>query len=188
MREFEIEARFNSMVAEYGKLLRRAIAYHCPDNMGLDLDDIMQDACLRLWRAVSSEREIHDPASYLQRIAATATIDAIRRVKARREEQMRLAAEHDSKFERREAQPIDTHTSPEEDAQHQQLIAVVQTILDCLPENRQRAVRLHLQGLNTVEIAELMAWSEPKARNLVYRGLDDLRIQLRGHGFDYEVE
>src|ERR1700736_813251 len=96
MQDLEIESRFNSIVAEYGKLLRNAIAYHCPDNIGLDLDDVMQEACLRLWRVVSSEREIYDPASYLQRIAATATIDAIRRVKARREEQMHLSPEQDS--------------------------------------------------------------------------------------------
>jgi RNA polymerase sigma-70 factor (ECF subfamily) len=45
-----------------------------------------------------------------------------------------------------------------------------------------------LQGLNTAEIGELMGWSEAKARNLVYRGLDDVRSQLRAHGLDYENE
>jgi RNA polymerase sigma factor (sigma-70 family) len=187
MQDLE-NARFTAMMAEYGKLLRNAIAYHCPGNIGLDLDDVMQEACLRLWRVVSSEREIYDPASYLQRIAATATIDAIRRVKARREEQMHLSPEQDSEPEPEGLQPIDTHASPETVAQHQQLIALVQTILERLPENRQRAVRLHLQGLSTMEIAELMVWSEGKARNLVYRGLDDLRRYLRAHGVDYEVE
>src|SRR5262245_41706379 len=99
MRDPEMEARFNSLLRQYGRVLRSAIAYHCPDYMGLDSDDIVQEACLRLWRAVSSEREIRDPASYLRRIAATATIDAIRRIKARREEQMNTPTAQDNESE-----------------------------------------------------------------------------------------
>jgi RNA polymerase sigma factor (sigma-70 family) len=188
MRDLETEARFNSILMEYGKLLRNAIGYHCPEHMGLDADDVMQEACLRLWRAVSSEREIRYPASYIQRIAATAAIDAIRCVKARREEQLHLSPDEASGLDPEVAQPIDTRTSPESTAQHQELTLIVEAVLGSLPENRSRAVRLHLQGFSTVEIAELTAWSEAKARNLVYRGLDDLRNGLRAHGFDYEAE
>ena len=43
-----------------------------------------------------------------------------------------------------------------------------------------------LRHLTLVEIAELLAWSEAKVRNLVYRGLDDLRDALRREGIDYE--
>jgi RNA polymerase sigma factor (sigma-70 family) len=188
MRDLEIEAQFNSMVVEYGKLLRDAIASHCPQDLGLDPDDVMQEACLRLWRAVSSEREIRDPASYLRRIAATAAIDAIRRVKARHEEQMHLSPEEARGSDPQAGQPIDTGTSPESAAQYRELMLIVEAVLGSLPENRSRVVRLHLQGFSTLEIAELMAWSEAKTRNLVYRGLDDLRSRLRAHGFDYEVE
>jgi RNA polymerase sigma factor (sigma-70 family) len=188
MRDLEIEARFNSILVEHGKLLRSAIAYHCPEGTGLDVDDVMQEARLRLWRVVSSEREIRDPASYLRRIAATAAIDAIRRVKARREEQMQLSPDEASGSDPKAAQPVDSGTSPELAAQHRELMLIVEAVLGSLPENRSRVVRLHLQGFSTVEIAELMAWSEAKTRNLVYRGLDDLRSRLRAQGFDYEVE
>jgi DNA-directed RNA polymerase specialized sigma24 family protein len=54
-----------------------------------------------------------------------------------------------------------------------------------LPENRRLAVGLHLRGMTTDEIADLMEWSEPKARNLVYRGLKDLRGELRDMGVEY---
>ena len=189
MRDLEIDARFNSILVAHGKLLRSAIAYHCPEGMGLDVDDVMQDARLRLWRVVSSEREIRDPASYLRRIAATAVIDAVRRVKAQREEQMQLSPDEASGLDPKAAQqPVDTRTSPELAAQHRELMLIVEAVLGSLPENRSRVVRLHLQGFSTVEIAELMAWSEAKARNLVYRGLDDLRSRLRAQGFDYEIE
>jgi DNA-directed RNA polymerase specialized sigma24 family protein len=39
--------------------------------------------------------------------------------------------------------------------------------------------------MTTDEIADLMEWSEPKARNLVYRGLKELRGKLRAAGIEY---
>jgi RNA polymerase sigma factor (sigma-70 family) len=182
----EVEDRFNDILAEYGKLLRHAIASHCSRNIGLDFDDLMQEARLRLWRAVSSERDIRDLPSYLYRIAATVTIDAVRSVKARREEQMIIESGGELKCER--LQPMEAQASPETAADRQQLIAILRATLARLPENRRRAVGLHLQGFTTAEIGQLMQWSEAKARNLVYRGLDDLRSQLRAQGFEYETE
>jgi RNA polymerase sigma-70 factor (ECF subfamily) len=183
-----IEARFKSILEEYGGFLRNAIASHCPKDLGLSFDDIFQDVSVRLWNSLARGTEIRDVASYLHRIAATAAIDALRRVKARREEQMHLPPAQDSEFEFEGTPPIDAQSSPEAVARYQELIAIVQAVLERLPENRRRAVRLHLQGLTTAEIAELMAWSEAKARNLVYRGLDDLRSELRAHGVEYEGE
>src|SRR6185295_16723515 len=84
------------LLDEYGRYLRNVIARLCPKDMGLQFGDIEQDARLRLWRALESGREITDPASYIYRVAATATIDAVRRVKARREEQMGLVEEGDT--------------------------------------------------------------------------------------------
>ena len=55
-----------------------------------------------------------------------------------------------------------------------------------LPEHRCLAVKNHLQGLTTPEIGALLGWSEPKARNLVYRGLRDSRMALRGLGIEYK--
>ena len=80
------EERWRSLIDQYGRFLRGVIARLCPRNLGVQFDDIEQEARLRLWKALQSERKIEDAASYLYRIAATATIDAVRRVQARREE------------------------------------------------------------------------------------------------------
>jgi len=47
-------------------------------------------------------------------------------------------------------------------------------------------VTFHLQGLSIQEIADRLKWSQPKARNLIYRGLDEVRRQLRAEGIEYE--
>jgi len=186
----EIEARFNSLLEQYGKLLRNAIAAHCPKDMGLHVDDLVQDASLRLWRALSSEREIQNVASYLHRIAATVTIDAIRRIKARREEQMQLSPEQDreSAGAQEFIQHADPRPSPEAVAERQRILVLVNEILGGFPENRRRALGLHFQGFTTLEIGNLLGWREAKARNLVYRGLADLRRQLLAQGVEYEIE
>jgi RNA polymerase sigma-70 factor (ECF subfamily) len=177
---FEIEVQLRSLLDQYGGLLRTAIASHCPRDLGLQTDDLMQEACLRLWKALAKEREIHNVPCYLQRIAATVAIDAVRRVKARREEQLPFPQRFDSASgEKNECpQPHDLHPSPELRAEHKLLIALTKQIIRGFAPNRRRAVELYLEGLKNDEIARRLGWSEGKARNLVYRGLYDLRARL----------
>ena len=185
----EVEARFNSIIEEYGKILRQTIVHFCPKDLGLQFTDIEQEAQLRLWRALLSEREIHDLASYLYRIAETTTLEAIRRVKTKREEQLRLAEEAEEE-ERGELLHLiaDSRGSPECQAQRQELVSKLKAALARLPDNRRAAVELRLQEMTSQEIAHLTGWTEPKARNLVYRGLKDLREHLRAEGVEYEID
>lgn len=186
----EAESRFNAILDEYGVVLRRAIVRLCPKTLGIHFSDIEQEARLRLWRAVKSEREIQDPASYLYRIAMTSTLDAVRRVKAKREEQLRLVGDEDEGAV--EVTPIhlssDPNHSPEKEAERRQLAERVRAALGRLPDNRRRAVGLHLVGMTSREIGDLLGWSEAKARNLLYRGLRDLRALLRAEGIEYEID
>jgi RNA polymerase sigma-70 factor (ECF subfamily) len=180
------EEHFNALIKEHGGILRATIIRLCPRDLGLQFDDIEQEARLRLWRGIASEREIRDPASYIYRIAVTVTIDAIRRSKTRREEQL----EDDDNQEQfnRVHHATSASDSPDRVAERQQIIGRVEAVLAGFSEDRRRAVALYLQGLNTTEIGDTLLWSEPKARNLLYRGLKELRRQLRAEGIDYEIE
>ena len=51
-----------------------------------------------------------------------------------------------------------------------------------LGEGRRVVVRLHLAGYDREEIGRMLGWSEPKTRNLLYRGLADLREVLERVG------
>ena len=182
----QVEERFEAILRQYGGLLRSAVARFCPKGIGIQFEDVEQEARIRLLRALRSEREIRDPASYLYRIAATAAIDAVRRVKARRERQMHARAGEGGEEVEVYQFAEDPERAPDRIAERRQIVRRVDEALASLAENRRRAVRLHLQGFTTDEIAVLLGWTEPKARNLVYRGLADLREQLRRHG--YEVD
>jgi RNA polymerase sigma-70 factor (ECF subfamily) len=185
-RSEDVEQRLTRLLDEYGALLRRAIGRCCPAELGLHRDEIEQDARIRVWQALRRERNIEDPASYLYRIAATATIDAIRRVRTRRESPITLVEQVASDDSDRI--PGAPPESPEDAAVRSEIGRKIDDALAELADNRRRAVALHLQGFTSQEIGRLANWSEPKARNLTYRGLKDLRERLRAAGIDWPAD
>ena len=77
--------------------------------------------------------------------------------------------------------------SPEVMATAQSLAATemgraVNAAVDTIPASRRPVVRMYLMGYPREEIAALMGWTEAKTRNLLYRGLADLRQALTARG------
>lgn len=170
--------RLHELLEQHGAALRAAITRACPPHLQRDLDDIEQEVRVRLWKALESEREIEHPASYLHVAAVNATLDAIRRRRARPEDAYELGEGEDA------VQVVDRRPSPELLVSRRRTLRTVERCLDSIVPNRARAVRLHLQGFTTFEVGELLGWTEAKARNLVYRGLGDLRRALEEEGVD----
>jgi RNA polymerase sigma factor (sigma-70 family) len=182
----ESQRSFEDIMDRYGSFLHNTIARLCPKNLGLQFNDIEQEARLRLWRALESEREITSVGSYTYRIAVSVTVNAIRRIKSRREEQLDSVEQGDEPGAGLQLLSAEAGDSPESLLERKELIEKIEHALSKLAENRQLAVGLYLKGMTTEEIGELMGWSEPKARNLAYRGLKDLRDELRAEGIDYD--
>jgi RNA polymerase sigma-70 factor, ECF subfamily len=178
---------FTDILDQYGQVLRQAVARYCPKDMGLQISEIEQDVRIRLWRALQSEKEIREPASYLYRIAATATIDAVRRIKARRESSLYLSSEEEETEDTIRPLPVNPDLSPDRIVEQQQTVDKITAALSQLADNRRRAVSLHLEGWSSQQIADLLGWTEAKARNLLYRGLSELREMLRAEGIEYET-
>ena len=178
------DERVSRFLSDYGHVLRRAVRRVCPRTLGLQVEEIEQDARLRLWRALRRESEVRDPPSYVFRVAVTAAIDAIRQIRARREAPIAAREDDDAGAA---AEPIEPRPSPEQRAIQQEAVERAYVAIDSLPENRRQAVRLHLNGFTSEEIAGLLGWTEAKARNLVSRGLQQAREQLRASA-DEEAE
>jgi RNA polymerase sigma factor (sigma-70 family) len=169
----------NALLEQYGALLHRTILRVCPRELGLLCDDIEQEARLSLWKALQGEREIAYPVSYIYKVAVSATLRAVRRAKARREDPINDDSDAGPVLTLRSAE-----ASPHAEVERQEVAQKIDVALKQLPENRRLAVANHLQGLTTPEIGALLGWSEPKARNLVHRGLKDLRVALRVLGIE----
>lgn len=144
-----------------------------------DRDDLIQEVRVRLWRALDVERMESIPASYLYRTATSAALDLIRRRRTTREESL-------DDIEPSEPGLAATAARPDQRAQLSDLAVRIERAIDTIPASRRPVVRMYLAGYGSAEIGELMGWTEAKARNLLYRGLADLRRRLEEIGFGPE--
>jgi RNA polymerase sigma-70 factor (ECF subfamily) len=141
-----------------------------------EVDEVLQDVRIRLWKSqVSRENLERVGASYLVRVVRSAVIDRLRRQQRRRD--MSLDAMADAA-----SIPNALQVAPVVLDQRQALAARMERALSTLPQNRRLVVQLHLEGYERPEIVGMTGWTEAKVRNLLYRGLDDLRAQLRADG------
>ncbi len=155
--------------------LAAAVRRTCPSWLADRADDVVQTALVKLMAHL--ERSEGNPdlsSSYLWRVAYSAVIDEIRRVRRRQEVPLGdEIAVHE---------PVAQGPDPEASAAARR---IGEGILDCLRdmiERRRLAVTLHLQGHTVPEIARLLGWKTKRADNLVYRGLADLRACLEKNG------
>lgn len=148
---------------------------------GDDLDDVMQDVRIRLWRAADVEGKLETlTPSYIYRAVASAALDFLRRRRARPESPLDEAPEGDAT--RHAAWSAGATPRADGALLEQETLAQVAAAIDALPPNRRAVVRMHLAGYDREEIAALLRWSEAKTRNLLYRGLADLRENLHARG------
>jgi RNA polymerase sigma factor (sigma-70 family) len=158
-----------AVLARHEPRVRAAAARYGVDRGDLDL--VLQETRVRLWRLGERGSALADVGPALvYRLAAGAAIDLLRRRDARHE------------------RPVDEAASvpaPESSALDRMALRdVLQRCFARLLTARRAVVGLYLHGAPREEIAAVLAWSEAKTRNLLYRGLDDLRQCLRGSGFE----
>jgi RNA polymerase sigma factor (sigma-70 family) len=164
-------ARFRTMVRSVGA--RRGLSE-------ADIDDLLQEVRLRLWRAGEAGKQLTElGSSYVYRTAMSATLDVLRWQRSRGAE---VTESLDERSEGVPAGPADPHAEVESS----ELVARIGAAVDTLPLARRAVVRMYLTGYSREEIAELLGWTEAKTRNLLYRGLDDLRRRLAEWGITKE--
>lgn len=181
------DAQLRLILREYGSWLRGTVGRLCSGRLGIQPEDVEQEVAVRLWQTLRRQAVIKNPVAFLYRLATTATIDAVRRARAQRDDLTSSLQEGGSETKPGLPTAVASTPTPESTAADRQILAHVSRALDSLPENRQLAVKLYLQGFKIQEIADLSGWTEPKARNLLYRGLQTLRRDLEEAGFEYRI-
>ena len=169
-----VVSRFGSMVRQVGRRYRLDDA---------DLDEVMQEVRIRLWRARGTSEQVGETnTSYVYRTASSAALDILRRRRARQ------ADRHDA-VDDGGSMAVLTAPGPDPHAElmGSELADRVARAIDEIPAARRAPVRMHLAGYPREEIAKLMGWTEAKTRNLLYRGLADLRERLTAEGIGWET-
>jgi len=151
---------------------------HQLGRFGVEVDDILQETRIKLWKLIQNEKKIHHYASYIKKIVDTSVIDYFRKFKREEgiylHERSRRIAENASGY--------DTDYVFEE----MDLKDIVGRAVENLIPTRRRVVRLYLLNMTIEEIALHFRWSASKTRNLLYRGLKDLKKILKEKNIDYE--
>jgi RNA polymerase sigma-70 factor (ECF subfamily) len=169
-------AALEAVLANFAALVRRVGWRHRLS--AADVDELMQEVRVRLWRVHADDGEKIEAVSpsYVYQTAVSAALDLMRRRRARQ------ADMHES------GSDAFDHTAapggPDRDLAASELARTVARAIDTIPATRRPVVRMYLAGYPREEIATLLGWTEAKTRNLLYRGLDDLRARLAEWGVD----
>ena len=163
------ETRFEGMVRQYGRLISTVVARVGGQATSLFREDIEQQVLIELWRQVDREQKIDHPSSYLYRAAVRETVRVLKRELSR--EAAAPSAEGPGGGE-----------SPFQSLAVKEQAAAVEACVAALPVDRQRAVRAHLAGFDVREVMRMHGWPYQKARNLIARGMAELRAALHDRG------
>lgn len=173
--------------ARVQRQLLAAVRRVCPGWLDSDVDDLVQEAMIKLMRLKDSsaaegqqqgqdqKHGEHDQGtqwslSDIRKTAHSVVIDEIRKRQRRPEMGTEVGGEADLVSDETES-PVPTDTQG--------------TIEDCLAEQisaRRRAVTLHLLGHTVTEVANYLECKAKQAENLVYRGIKQLRECLSAKG------
>ena len=146
---------------------------------GSDVDELMQEVRIRLWHAHGAGERADEtlaaiPASYLHRTALSAAVDLLRRRRARRAD---VTVSFDD-----EPEVVTATPGPDAAFAESELAQQVERAVQSIQPSRRPVVRMHLMGHSREEIARTLGWSDSKVRNLLYRGLADVRERLLAEG------
>jgi RNA polymerase sigma factor (sigma-70 family) len=169
------EDEFRQILEDYSRHMSSQVQRYNLPKYGLDPEDILQDVKIRIWKLLQAGRTIVSPAAYIKKIVGSAVIDQLR--KRRREENL---YQHE-KQKRISEQELSYRW---EAIRKKALAETVGQAVNRLINSRRQVVKLYLLNLTIQEIASYLQWSQDKTRNLLYRGLADLRQSLK----DMEAE
>lgn len=171
----EPDAVFGALIEQYGALIKRIVARVGGRAIRESREDVAQQVTMSLWQQVSREQTITHPPSYIYRAAIRETVRAVKR-------ELELMKRQAPIDDTSTAEPLSTTPDPEEAAASAELGTRIERALKKLAPEREQAVRAHLAGYTVDEIMRVHDWPYQKARNLIARGLTDLRDALSKGG------
>ena len=170
-------------IKKYSNLIKKVIRETSPDICQFDMDDIEQEINIIIWKEfIKNEKKIYSPYSYIRRIAYTTTSRMMKTVSKRK-----LFIVEEQEREQEKLNLIGNIHSYGKQFSEEELMKIINEAIDSLVEARGKVIKMHLMGMHLNEIAEFLDWSEGKVRNLLYRGLKDLKEQLRKTGIEYNL-
>ena len=170
----DVRVRMEDLVRQYGKLIAAMVRRVGRSASTAMREDIQQRVLIALWKQLRSNHPIDHPATYIYRTAVRETVRMMREEASRAQDPI----DDDRGPGGLRAHRGDPHA---ELLRKEKMARIRSAIAEIAPERR-LAVRAHLTGFDVTEIMERYGWSYQKARNLIARGMGDLRRILLENG------
>lgn len=168
---------FEEVIENFARFIEANIQKFDPQKSGIDPEDISQEIKIKIWKVLQDEKNIHNYTSYIRKIVDSTVIDQLRRFRRQtgiiKIEKRKKIADHKNQYA--------MNSQSERDYS-----IILGKAIDSLMESRRKPVRLFLLNMSLDEISIYLKWSRDKTRNLLYRGLADLKKVLKEQGIDYE--
>jgi RNA polymerase sigma factor (sigma-70 family) len=171
-------------IEKFSLLIRSVIRRTSPRIATGDLEDITQEVKLNIWKElIKSEKKIHNLASYITKVAYTTTCGMMRKlaknitVSIEESETIQLMVENKTSTE------LDL---PDRYLENEEVQILIKESVEQLINSRRQVVKLYLMGMDLEAISGYLDWSSDKVRNLLYRGLADLKAILKKRNLEYE--
>jgi RNA polymerase sigma factor (sigma-70 family) len=168
------------VINDFSSLIRSAIRKTSPSVDQFQMDDIEQEVKIKIWKEITkSEKKILNLGSYIWKVTYTTTCRIMKTLSSERKitwSQTDGLQNIDEKIASEKA------ASPNNHLENKELMEIVRESVDSLIESRRAVLKLYLIGMDQPEITEYFGWSEGKVRNLLSRGLGDLRKALQERG------
>ncbi len=162
-----------ALLTRFTNFIRAQIQKFEVQRFGIDPDDIAQEVRIKIWKLLRSEKIVVSYASYIKKIVDTVVIDQLRLLRKDeqlyRMEKQKQVAEHPNRYR-------------PEVFRNALMREAVGKAVESLIESRRNVVKLYLFDLSIEEISRFYGWSLHKTRNLLYRGLADLKRSLKKAG------
>ncbi len=157
------------LATNYSRLIRSAVGRVAGSLLPSEAEEIEQKVIIALWRAMPGEQMPSNPSPYLYRAAVRETVRA-------------LEAQRRFRVVELDENQQDHSPTPDKALESRELGVSIREALGALQPDRKRAVQAHLMGFDVGEIMEMQDWPYNRARNLIARGMKDLRKELNKRG------
>jgi RNA polymerase sigma factor (sigma-70 family) len=171
------ETEFRVLMDSFAPFIKVLLYRYQLHKYGLDPEDVIQDVRMKIWKLVCSEKKIGNYSSYIKKIVSSSVIDQLRKFRRDKGVYNHALQIHIAEF---------GHHYSKDSAQNIQPEISVGRAVESLINTRRQVVKLYLMNLTIKEIANYLNWSEDKTRNLLYRGLSDLKKVLKSVSFQNE--
>ena len=159
-----------ALLARFTNFIRAHIQKFEVQRFGIDPDDIVQEVRIKIWKLIKNEKNVVNYASYIKKIVDSVVIDQLRLL--RKDEQL-----YRMEKQKQVAEQLNGYRP--EVLRNTLLKEAVGKAVESLIDSRRNVVKLYLFDLSIEEISRFYGWSLHKTRNLLYRGLADLKRSLK---------